>query len=108
MAWELTEGALGRLLACFDADRDRAGEKYEDLRRALIRFFEGRGVFTPEECVDEVFNRAARRLSEGVAVVNIYGYCYESARFVLLEWLKSRDPKNVPLEEAPPLVVDDG
>jgi DNA-directed RNA polymerase specialized sigma24 family protein len=108
MAWELTEEAFERLLACFDSDRDRAGEKYEDLRRALIRFFEGRGIFAPEECVDEVFNRAARRLSEGVVVVNIYGYCQESARFVLLERFKSPDRKNAPLEEASPLVAADG
>src|SRR5262245_47359441 len=98
MNWVLTEESLGKLLDCFDADHNLAGEKYEDLRRALSRFFEGRGIFFHEECTDEVFDRVARRLVEGVEIRNIYSYCYEVARLVLLERIKSRESRNISIE----------
>jgi DNA-directed RNA polymerase specialized sigma24 family protein len=99
MNWILTGEALEKLLGCFDPDRNLAGEKYEDLRRALLRFFRGRGIISPEECADVVFDRVSRRLIEGVEIKNIYGYCYEVARLVFLEQIKSRDHKRAPLEE---------
>ena len=34
--WRLTQPALDRLLARFDADHDAAARKYEATRRALI------------------------------------------------------------------------
>ncbi len=40
MSWTLTETALTRLLQCLDADPDLAGQKYEDLRQTLTRYFE--------------------------------------------------------------------
>ncbi|HVG35894.1 MAG TPA: hypothetical protein VM911_22770 [Pyrinomonadaceae bacterium] len=94
----LTGQAFAKLLAAFDADRQRAGEKYEDLRRTLIRFFEWRGAPFPEDHTDETFNRVARKLDEGVDVKNIGGYCYEVARLVCLEALKGPDTKRSPLE----------
>jgi hypothetical protein len=39
MKAELTAEGVTNLLACLDADRERAGEKYEQLRRILTRFF---------------------------------------------------------------------
>ncbi|HEX8338780.1 MAG TPA: hypothetical protein VF621_18825 [Pyrinomonadaceae bacterium] len=88
------EGLLGRL----DADRERAGEKYEDLRRTLVRFFEWRGAPFPEEHADEALNRLARRLAEGVEVRNVRAYCHEVARLVLLEAAKGRDGRTESLE----------
>jgi DNA-directed RNA polymerase specialized sigma24 family protein len=93
----LTVEAFAKLLEAFDADRQRAGEKYEDLRRTLIRFFEWRGAPFPEDHTDETFNRVARKLDEGVDVKNIGGYCYEVARLVCLEALKGPDTKRSPL-----------
>jgi len=95
----LTGAAFAKLLGCLDADRERAGEKYEDLRRVLVRFFEWRGAPFPEERTDETFNRVARRLDEGVEIKNIGGYCYEVARLVFLETLKGHDSQRAPLEE---------
>lgn len=98
MAATLTAESLAKLLACFDLDRDRAGEKYEDLRRTLIRFFEWRGAPFPEEHADESFNRVARKLAEGLEISNVRGYCYEVARLVCLEAFKGPDSKREPLE----------
>ena len=82
MKLELTGVAFAKLLDCLDADREQAGEKYEDLRRTLLRFFEWRGAPFPEEHADETFNRVACRLDEGVEIKNLGGYCYQVARLV--------------------------
>lgn len=94
-----TAEAFARLLDCLDEDREQAGQKYEDLRRTLTRFFEWRGAPFPEEHADETFNRAARRLEEGVEVKNVGGYCYEVAQLICLEAFKGHARRHVPLDE---------
>src|SRR5947209_14193773 len=101
MAAALTSEAFTKLLARLDPDRGRAGEKYEDLRRTLIKFFEWRGTPFPEEHADETLNRVARKLDEGVEVKNVGGYCYEVARRVCLEVRKGNDSRRDPLETVP-------
>jgi DNA-directed RNA polymerase specialized sigma24 family protein len=98
MELALTADAFAKLLDRLDADRERAAEKYEDLRRTLTRFFEWRGAPFPDEHTDETFNRVARKLGEGVEIRNIGGYCYEVARLVFLEAVRGHDNKRVPLE----------
>jgi len=96
---ELGMTAFTRLLERLGEDQERAGEKYEDMRRTLIRFFEWRSAPFPEEHADETFNRIARKLDEGIAVVNIGGYCYEVARLVCLEAFKGHESRRAPLDE---------
>jgi DNA-directed RNA polymerase specialized sigma24 family protein len=93
MGAALTSETFAKLLASLDADRDRAGEKYEDLRRTLTRFFEWRSAPFPEEHADEALNRVAKKLGEGVEVRNIGGYCYEVARLIFLEAVKGRSKR---------------
>src|SRR3989442_16018156 len=94
----LTADAFTKLLDRLGADRQRAGEKYEDLRRTLIRFFEWRGAPFPEEHADESFNRVARKLGEGLEIKNIGGYCYQVARLGFLETTKGPDSKLTPFD----------
>ncbi len=101
MAWSITADAFAALLERLDADRERAGEKYEDLRRMLQRFFEWRGASFAEERADETLNRLARKLSEGVGVQEIRAYAMQIARLVLLETFKSHDARRVAWEELP-------
>ncbi len=89
----LTSETFERLLLLLDAERERAAEKYEDLRRTLIRFFEWRGAPFPEEHADEAFNRVARKLGEGIEIRNAGGYCYEVARLIFLETTKGADSR---------------
>jgi DNA-directed RNA polymerase specialized sigma24 family protein len=98
MAAGLTAQTFAKLLDRLDADREQAGEKYEDLRRTLSRFFEWRGAPFPDEHTDETFNRVARKLIEGLEIKNVGGYCHEVARLVCLESFKGHDSKRVPLE----------
>ncbi len=95
----LTAEAFAKLLDRLADDREQAGEKYEDLRRILNRFFEGRGAPFPEEHTDETFNRVARKLDEGIEIKNIGGYCYEVARLVCMEAFKGHESRRAPLEE---------
>lgn len=89
----LTGSAFDGLLGSLDANRERAAERYEDLRRVLLRFFEWRGAPFPEERADETLDRVARRLAEGVAVDNVGGYAYNVAKLVLLEARKGPDSR---------------
>ena len=96
----LTQESFAALLLFLDADRERAGEKYEELRRTLIRFFEWRGAPYPEEHADETLNRVARKLGAGLEIKNMSGYCYEVARRVFLETIKAVDSRRGSLESA--------
>jgi DNA-directed RNA polymerase specialized sigma24 family protein len=93
----LTPETFRKLLDRLDSDQERAGERYEELRRALMRFFEWRSAPFPEEHTDEALDRVAHKLNEGVDIKNLGSYCYEVARLVLLESLKGHDSKRRPL-----------
>ncbi|HSB29830.1 MAG TPA: hypothetical protein VLE19_18320 [Pyrinomonadaceae bacterium] len=99
MERELTSQAFIRLLERLGEDEEQAAQKYEDLRRTLIRFFEWRGAPFPEEHADEAFNRLARKLDEGVEIQNVNDYSYSVARLVWLETLKGVDKRRESLEE---------
>jgi len=83
--WSLSEPALDRLLRTLDADPERAALRYEEIRRKLARFFEWRGCPPAEDHADEVLDRVARRLDEGLQIVNVGAYCYGIARMLLHE-----------------------
>lgn len=54
-----------RLLEWLDSDRDRAGERYEAIRRKLVKFFEWNGIAEATELADRTFDRVGRKLLEG-------------------------------------------
>ena len=84
------------LLNRLDADRERAGQHYEELRRLLIRFYEWRRAPFPEDHADETIDRVTRKLNDGVVIENLKAYCYEVARLVFLEVQK--EPVNREVE----------
>ena len=83
--WEPTEEGFAKFLACLDPDPARAGEKYEALREALVKFLDWRGALFPEELVDETFNRVTRKLEEGETIRDLPTYCHGVARMVLIQ-----------------------
>jgi len=99
IGWELTEEAFAKFLACLDPDSARAGEKYEALREALVKFLDWRGALFPEELVDETFNRVTRKLEEGETIRDAPTYCHGVARMVFLQSLERPGNKRVELEE---------
>lgn len=83
--WELTRGALNRLLIRLDPDPAAAGQKYEHLRRALLKFFGLHQMLEAESCVDETMDRTARRLDEGHRIDDVPAFAYGVAKLVRLE-----------------------
>jgi RNA polymerase sigma factor (sigma-70 family) len=71
----------------FDADLQQAAEKYELMRRQLIKFFECRNCEFAYELTDETINRVTRKISEGenIPANSLSAYCYGVARNVLRE-----------------------
>lgn len=53
-----------RLLSWLSPDRDVAGQKYEEIRRALILMLTWRGISDAETLADETINVVAKKLSE--------------------------------------------
>lgn len=98
--WVMNQDDFERFLAWLDPDRDKAGRKYEEIRRRLIKMFESRGCAEVEEMADDTFDRVIRKVPE---IADSYVgdpalYCYGVARKVILE--RCRKP---PLPPPPPL-----
>jgi len=95
--WELTEEAFAKFLARLDSAPARAGEKYETLGEALMKFLDWRGDLFSEELVDETFNRVTRKLEEGETIRDLPTYCYGVARMIFLQSLER--PSNMENEK---------
>jgi DNA-directed RNA polymerase specialized sigma24 family protein len=104
----LDEGALNGLLDCLDADRQRAGEQYEQLRRSLIKYFDWRGSQQSEIDADETIDRLARKLYEGAAFEDLYSYALGVARLVALESFRSQEKAQKIIEQLPTLANEVG
>jgi RNA polymerase sigma factor (sigma-70 family) len=100
--WVLTAEAFAKLLTAFSPDTERAAAEYESTRARLVKMFRWRGVPDAEDAADETLNRVARKIDEGELVRDMAAFAGSVARFVLLEKFKSKERKNVPLEDAPP------
>jgi DNA-directed RNA polymerase specialized sigma24 family protein len=88
--WDITQDAFDRFLAWLDSDRERAGARYEDIRRKLIKIFTCRGCHVGEDLADETINRVIRRTQE---MADTYTgdpvfYFYGVARKVHLEHVR--------------------
>jgi DNA-directed RNA polymerase specialized sigma24 family protein len=83
----LTPEGFEALLAYLDSDREKAGERYETIRRRLVRLFEWRGCATPEELTDETIDRVAKRMKEGIELRSSdpFGYFCGVAHLVYKE-----------------------
>ena len=93
----MTATGLSLLLARLDPDVERAALEYERLRRALIKFFDWRGAWPPEECADETLDRLARKLETETMIDSVRAYAHGIARLVLIE--RRREPLMFPIEE---------
>jgi DNA-directed RNA polymerase specialized sigma24 family protein len=85
--WVPTHGAFHRLLAWLDEEADSGGQRYVEIRRRLVLYFDRKNCRSPDELADETLNRVTRRLEEEGAIITDAPahYCYIVARFVLLE-----------------------
>jgi hypothetical protein len=86
-----TQSAFQQLLGWLDEGVDSRGEKYLEMRRRLVQYFDRKGCARPDDLADEALNRVARRLGEEGGITNTPPprYCYIVAKFILLEYLRS-------------------
>lgn len=78
------------LLRWLDPDRDTAGNKYEEIRRKLIRIYARRGCLMAEDLADEAVNRVCRKVAQ---ITDTYTgdpalYFYAVAKNVYHEWVR--------------------
>jgi DNA-directed RNA polymerase specialized sigma24 family protein len=97
---ELSQFVFGRFLEWLDDGTESHGERYLEMRRRLVTYFDRRNRPAADELADETLNRVARTLDQcGVIVTRPPArYCYTVARFVLLEDLR-RTRRHADLDE---------
>jgi len=99
--WSLTQAAFDGLLACLDSDRDIAADRYLRMRRDLVRLFEWRGCYTPDDYADETINRCARKIEQGEEIRDLAMYSIGVARMLLREMCRDRSRQARSLDEIP-------
>jgi DNA-directed RNA polymerase specialized sigma24 family protein len=96
----ITQIAFSRLLTWLDDGVPSDGERYLEMRRRLVTYFDRRNRPAAEELADETLNRIAKTLEQtgAIATKPPARYCYVVAKFVLLEDVR-RERRHVPLDE---------
>src|SRR5580704_10224745 len=98
--WRLNPGAFRQFLDWLDEGVDSGGERYLEMRRRLVRYFDRRNCRSPDDLADETLNRVARKLEEKGEIVGASPahYCYIVAKFVFLEFLRRAESNQKSLD----------
>lgn len=84
----------------FDADREAAGTKYEELRLRLTRFFDWRGCDGSDELADVCLDRVQKKIADGEVIQNVSAYAATIAQFVYRESLRTKSRMTDSLDAA--------
>jgi len=97
----MSQAAFKRLLAWLDDGVDSRGERYVEIRRRLVAYFERRNRPAANELADETLNRIGRTLEQSrtISISPPARYCYLVAKFVMLEDIR-RERRLVSLDES--------
>jgi hypothetical protein len=100
--------AFTRLLRWLDDGTDSQGERYLEMRRRLVAYFDRRNRPAPDILADQTFDRISRTLEESgrIRVTPPARYCYVVARFVLLEDIRAAE-RTIPFDETRSLIRSD-
>lgn len=99
--WVLTKELFEDLLAWLDPNRDVAGQKYENIRRGLIKIFISNGCHSVEDKADEAINRVANKLNqirddyEGDPALYFYGV---AKKIVHEDWRRPQVAASTPAQ----------
>jgi len=93
--WGPTEPAFRRFLEWLDEGKNSNGERYLDVRKRLVRYFDHKQCLPADDLADDTLNRVMRRLDEEGTITDASPaqYCYIMARFVFLEHLREIRPQ---------------
>jgi DNA-directed RNA polymerase specialized sigma24 family protein len=87
------------LLRQLDDDRERAGDKYEDIRRKLTRFFAWNDCFPEEDLADMTFDRVSSKLATE-RIHNVVAFIWGVAKNIKREFYKRQ--RSIDIEDLPP------
>jgi len=99
--WTPTTDAFRQFLLWLDEGVESGGEKYLEIRRRLVLYFDRKGCIAPDELADETLSRVANKLQEQGEITDLSPahYCYVTARFVFLEHLRQPEHKHKSVEQ---------
>ena len=81
--WTITSNAFRRRLEWLDEGENSDGQKYLEMRRRLVSYFDRKNCRAPDTLADETLNRTRRLEEEGkIASEMPAKFCYITARFV--------------------------
>jgi DNA-directed RNA polymerase specialized sigma24 family protein len=101
--WSPTQSAFRDLLNWLDEGVESSGEKYLEMHRRLVSYFSRKNCLSPDDLADETLSRVLRRLEEDGAIAGMPAarYCYITARFVFLEYLRRGEHRQISLDVLP-------
>jgi len=101
--WSPTQSAFRDLLNWLDEGVESSGEKYLEMHRRLVSYFSRKNCLSPDDLADETLTRVLRRLKEDGAIADMPAarYCYITARFVFLEYLRRAEYRQISLDALP-------
>jgi DNA-directed RNA polymerase specialized sigma24 family protein len=98
---DLTAAKFEGLLLRLNEERNRAGEKYEEIRWKLVRFFQWGSCLDAEDLADETFNRVAEKLaSNEERIQDVVAFTWGIAKRIRQEAAR-KDAKTVGLLDLP-------
>ena len=88
--WTPTQTAFRQFLDWLDEGVASGGEKYLEMRRRLVFYFDRKNCLASDELADETLSRVAQKLEEKGSITGMSPahYCYVVAKFVFLENLR--------------------
>jgi DNA-directed RNA polymerase specialized sigma24 family protein len=99
--WTPTESSFQKFLRWLDEGADSSGEKYLEMRRRLVSYFDRKNSPKADELADETLARVAQKLEEKGQITDLSPahYCYITAKFVFLESIRQAKRSQTGLEE---------
>ena len=99
--WTPTENSFQQFLHWFEEGVDSNGENYLEMRRRLVAYFDRKNCLSADELADETLARVAQKLQEKGEITDLSPahYCYVTAKFVFLEYIRGGKRNQVSLEE---------
>jgi DNA-directed RNA polymerase specialized sigma24 family protein len=88
--WTPTQGSFQDFLLWLDQGVDSGGEKYLEMHRRLVAYFDRKNCLSADELADETLARVAQKLHDKGEISDLSPahYCYVTAKFVFLEHVR--------------------
>ena len=99
--WTPTQDSFRKFLDWLDEGTGSGGEKYLELRRRLVLYFDRKNCRTADELADETLSRVAQKYQEQGDITNLSPtqYCYVTAKYVFLEYARRPEHGNKSIDE---------